>query len=244
MPTMRGRWSVRTSEKVSTIAAALYAVHKDLALPKKDTKGQVKGNREYKYLALPGLIEHCHKALRDAQIQVMQEIQGGPGFVEVTTIFWSLAGEWIEVGPTWMGVPNGTDPQSYGSAITYARRYALAAALNLAADEDDDAASAAPTLPRASARATGGASPPDPAPGVSHSDDVIPHSMTPGGEASAIHDLATEEQWERLRAVVGGNAQRALNRLNKANGTRYTKANAEYATKAEVAAAISGGDGE
>lgn len=39
------------------------------------------------------------------------------------------------------------DMQSFGSAVTYARRYALCAALNLVADEDDDGAAAA-TNPR------------------------------------------------------------------------------------------------
>lgn len=37
------------------------------------------------------------------------------------------------------------DPQGYGSALTYARRYALLSILGLVGDEDDDANSAQPT---------------------------------------------------------------------------------------------------
>jgi hypothetical protein len=41
-----------------------------------------------------------------------------------------------------MPVAKQNDPQAVGSAITYARRYALGAILGLAIDEDDDANSA------------------------------------------------------------------------------------------------------
>jgi hypothetical protein len=41
-------------------------------------------------------------------------------------------------------LPDLADPQKLGSAITYARRYALAAVLGLVAEEDDDANAASP----------------------------------------------------------------------------------------------------
>ena len=133
---------MRTSEKSATIAAALYAVHRDLENPRKDAKGQVRGRVDYRYLSLPALIDHAKAALKEAQIAVIQEVTGDTdGTIGVTTRFMHLTGEWLEVGPLVMGVPL-ENSQAIGSAITYARRYALAAALNLAADEDDDAASA------------------------------------------------------------------------------------------------------
>jgi len=127
---------MRTSEKTTTIAAALYAVHRDLENPRKDAKGQVRGNPNYRYLSLPALIDHAKAALREAQVAVIQEVVGGVGWVEVNTRFMHLTGEWIEVGPLYLAAQGSA--QEVGSAITYARRYALAAALNLAADEDDD----------------------------------------------------------------------------------------------------------
>lgn len=133
---------MRTSEKSSTIAAALYAVHRDLENPRKDAKGQVRGNPNYRYLSLPALIDHARKALRDASLAVVQEVTFQEYGVGVTTRFVHVSGEWLELGPTVVPVEGANNPQAVGSAITYARRYALAAALNLAADEDDDAVSA------------------------------------------------------------------------------------------------------
>lgn len=135
---------MRTSEKSSTIAAALYAVHRDLQNPRKDSRADVRSKGgasfSYEYLSLPALIDHAKKALKEAQVAVIQDVVGEPGWVGVTTRFQHLTGEWLEVGPVTM-VTMG-DPQQLGSIITYLRRYALAAALNLAADEDDDASSA------------------------------------------------------------------------------------------------------
>lgn len=131
---------MRTSEKHGTIAAALYAVHRDLENPRKDAKGQVRGRADYRYLSLPALIDHAKAALKEAQVAVIQDVTGDRETVAVSTTFLHLTGEWVEVGPLVMPAP--ADPQQRGSALTYARRYALAAALNLAADEDDDAQSA------------------------------------------------------------------------------------------------------
>lgn len=127
---------MRTSEKTGAIAAALYAVHRDLDNPRKDAKGQVRGNPNYRYLSLPALIDHIKEQLRAAQVAVIQDVTGGDGYIGVTTVLMHLTGEFVEVGP--LLLPATTDAQGAGSAITYARRYALAAALNLAADEDDD----------------------------------------------------------------------------------------------------------
>lgn len=147
---------MRTSEKSATIAAALYAVHRDLANPRKDSTAKIETkqgrNYSYEYLSLPALIDHAKKALKDASVAVIQEVTGGIGWIEVNTRFMHLTGEWIEVGPIFM--PATGDAQAVGSAITYARRYALAAALNLAADEDDDAASATSSPPQANKAST------------------------------------------------------------------------------------------
>jgi hypothetical protein len=57
-----------------------------------------------------------------------------------TSIVHEETGESIE--DTMLLVLAKDDPQGQGSAITYARRYALMAALGLVADEDDDAEAA------------------------------------------------------------------------------------------------------
>jgi hypothetical protein len=53
-------------------------------------------------------------------------------------------------------IPVKNDPQGYGSAITYARRYALSAMLSVAAEDDDgEAASGRTTVPAKAASVTG-----------------------------------------------------------------------------------------
>lgn len=62
-----------------------------------------------------------------------------PGFdgkaVSVTTTLLHTSGEWIS--SELKLAPTKTDPQSVGSAITYARRYSLCAMVGLSQEDDD-----------------------------------------------------------------------------------------------------------
>ncbi len=64
------------------------------------------------------------------------------GRVGIVTIITHKDGYAQYYGPLPMPVTN--DPKAVGSAITYGRRYALAAALGIATDEDTDAAGTEP----------------------------------------------------------------------------------------------------
>ena len=75
-------------------------------------------------------------------------IEGQPGLR--TLIIHAESGEYLEDAMLLMAAKD--DPQGQGSAITYARRYALMAALGLVADEDDDG--------QLAVRRTPGAAPP------------------------------------------------------------------------------------
>jgi hypothetical protein len=74
-------------------------------------------------------------------------VTGEPGSTDVlifTTILHE-SGQFITLAPLRMAA--GTTPQATGSAITYGRRYALLAALGLAAEDDDgQSAASTPTL--------------------------------------------------------------------------------------------------
>ena len=252
---------MNTSEKTDMISASLFAVHRDLSNPTKDAKGQVRGNANYRYLSLPALIDHAKAALKNAQVSVIQDVRGGAGFVEVSTIFLHFSGQYIEVGPLFM--PAAGDAQAVGSAVSYARRYALAAALNLAPDEDDDGRKASKwqTSPPAPVRTV------EPTPDSKQARGDGPDELSPlpvgvavssvgvsdngGGEASesdtpatleGTDEPASPEQWHRLLQVVGGSKAKAVNRLNKANKTSFTAATSIGATATEVANAISGGE--
>ena len=93
-----------------------------------------------KFAELHELIDAVRPVLAKHSLSFMQDVSGLPdGRIGVTTILVHASGEKIATGPLPMPAP--ADPQKVGSAITYARRYALMATLGLAT-EDDDGASA------------------------------------------------------------------------------------------------------
>lgn len=151
--------------------AAFVTMQVGLTNPIHDARADA-GQFSYAYLSLPALLEHIAKPRREAGLAVAQEVGGDAGTVTVTTYLIHLGGGWLAFGPA--AFPAPADPQKRGAVISYARRYALLAALGLAA-EDDDAASA--TVPQTTATQTGkaergaetveGGAEPDPSPGPS-----------------------------------------------------------------------------
>ena len=68
-------------------------------------------------------------------LAVIQGCEGHEGTLCVTTRLTHSSGQWIQ--STLAVHPKDDSPQAYGSAITYARRYALAAMVGLAQVDDD-----------------------------------------------------------------------------------------------------------
>jgi hypothetical protein len=85
-----------------------------------------------KYADLASIIEAVRKPLAKNGLSFSQFPDGD----SLTTILLHTSGEWIEASYALNAV--GKKPQEVGSAITYARRYALGAVLGIATDEDDD----------------------------------------------------------------------------------------------------------
>lgn len=75
-------------------------------------------------------------ALNDNGIAMIQQTRQDDTGVTVETMFLHESGESISSGP--LHVPaSKQDPQGYGSALTYARRYSLMAACGIAPEDDD-----------------------------------------------------------------------------------------------------------
>jgi hypothetical protein len=129
---------MRASEKTDAISPAFVAAQEQLRNPKPDAKGQVRGRQDYVYLSLPALLEYVRKEFGRKGLAFSQDVSGDSTGILVKTVILHLSGQWFELGPAFIPATGG--PQDWGSAITYARRYSLAAAVGLAADEDDDAA--------------------------------------------------------------------------------------------------------
>ena len=89
-----------------------------------------------KYADLSACVEAVIDALNDNGIALIQHTHECDNGVSVETIFMHESGEMLSTGR--LHVPAAKqDPQGYGSALTYARRYSLMAACGIAPEDDD-----------------------------------------------------------------------------------------------------------
>lgn len=93
------------------------------------------GPYTYSYASLPDILEKVRPVLLSYGLSIAQSVTFDTG-VQVETRIYHVGGHVEVFGP--LGIPGGGNAQAIGSAITYARRYALCAALGIAPDEDDD----------------------------------------------------------------------------------------------------------
>src|SRR5690349_14949873 len=118
------------STEIKNLAAALAKFQGNIEAIKKDS---VNPYFKSKYADIAAIIEAIKKPLSENGLSYAQF---PTGFGGLTTILMHTSGEWIE--DTMEMKPTDDKPQSAGSALTYARRYALGAILGLATEEDDD----------------------------------------------------------------------------------------------------------
>jgi hypothetical protein len=89
-----------------------------------------------KYADLEACLSAVDDACLNAGIALYQETFESDSGVTVETVFLHESGESLRCGK--LHVPAAKqDPQGYGSALTYARRYSLLTACGIAAEDDD-----------------------------------------------------------------------------------------------------------
>ena len=119
-----------TSPTISVICKALSLAQGQMSFAKKDTE-----NEFFKkpYADLASCWEACRKPLSDNGLSVSQ-VQDENFLI---TILMHESGEWIR-SRTKISMSEGKNAmQAYGSALTYARRYALSAIVGISQDDDD-----------------------------------------------------------------------------------------------------------
>lgn len=130
------------------IAAAFIAAKKAFGTVLKD-----KTNPAFKskYANLEACLDAVDDACLENGIALYQETFEDSTGVTVETVFLHSSGQSLRCGK--LHVPAAKqDPQGYGSALTYARRYSLLAACGIAAEDDDgNAASHRKAAPAAEA---------------------------------------------------------------------------------------------
>lgn len=123
---------VMFSEQVGEIGAAIALAQTHLKNPKKEV---VNTYFKTNYADLAAVIDACRLALAEQSIACVQlAVCRGERAGCVTRLI-HKSGQWIQ--STLLLRPKQDDPQAAGSAITYARRYALMAMLCIAGDDDD-----------------------------------------------------------------------------------------------------------
>lgn len=120
------------------ILAALVAFQADL---KPVEKNAVNPFFKNEYMTLSNIMTSIQPLLTRHKLAVMQFVTNIDGTSALRTVLVHESGESVDSEPMPLLLPK-QDPQGQGSAITYARRYALCAILGIVADEDDDASKA------------------------------------------------------------------------------------------------------
>lgn len=126
--------SFKSSESIKNLSKALLKAQTQMGSAKKDSK-----NPFFKstYADLPTVMEVVKTPLNEAGIIVLQPSshRDGKNFI-TTTLIHSDTGEWME-SETEVVSAKANDPQAFGAAQTYARRFGLQAMLFIPAEDDD-----------------------------------------------------------------------------------------------------------
>jgi hypothetical protein len=134
---------MKTSNSLVKLAPALVAAQAEITWATKDSTNPHFNNR---YADLQSVIEAIKPALNKHGIFFSQHpTPSDAGKLGLTTILLHSSGEWIE-DTAIIPLPKN-DPQGYGSAMTYGRRYGLAAICGLFQSDDDGEAAKPSQMP-------------------------------------------------------------------------------------------------
>ena len=161
---------VLSSPEIAELAKAMVKVQQVLNPACKDAENPFVKNR---YATLNSVIDACREALAAQSIWVAQyPVAAEAGHLGlVTKLVHADSGQW-QSSMMVMPLPKN-DPQGYGSALTYARRYGLATLVGMVSEADDDAEAATPRESKAHRRnPPPGPTPPDPLAGLPRIDGV------------------------------------------------------------------------
>src|ERR1041385_3541565 len=123
---------------IKELATALYKARSSFKPFGRDKTVLVKtksgGSYSFSYAPLETILDAVVPSLLANGLTLLQEVLDG----RVATTLIHSSGQWITSGGTPIKV-TAEDAQSFGSGMTYARRYDLTLFLGLSADDDDDA---------------------------------------------------------------------------------------------------------
>jgi hypothetical protein len=137
----------QTSEQTDALDAAMAKAQSEIQKAHKDS---VNPHFRSKFADLGSCWEACRDALTKNGISVTQWPTGGAEGVMFMMTRIAKDGQWIRSRSAWP--LSKMDCQGVGSALSYARRYTLCAAVGIVADDDDDGNAASRSRPRTTER--------------------------------------------------------------------------------------------
>lgn len=126
---------INKSETITKLAAALVMFNSEISRVAKDASNPFFKN---KYASLDSIIDEARPVLTKNGLSILQLPSGDGEHAIMKTLLLHESGEWIE-SEALIIKPVKSDPQAYGSCISYMRRYSLTSFLSLNTGEDDDA---------------------------------------------------------------------------------------------------------
>lgn len=127
--------TVQAKIEASTLMQAMAAAFGEIEGATKASSGQV-GQQKYRYADLTSVIDAIKPALISHSLFFTQRPQQCEGGVMIETVLHHAGGESMELGRLFVPA-NKNDAQAFGSALTYARRYALVTAFGVPVEDDD-----------------------------------------------------------------------------------------------------------
>jgi hypothetical protein len=137
----------RSSESIGAIAAALAKAQAELTNPEKSLVATIRAShprdhdQTFRYAALSSGLDIVRKALGGHEIATVQTtaIDNEAGLIRLTTTLAHSSGEWLSSEWPVCAINETATPRRMGSALTYARRYALFTLVGIAGEDDLDA---------------------------------------------------------------------------------------------------------
>ncbi len=123
------------SESIGKVSAALVKAQSTMGVAIKDATNP---HFKSKYADLASIINAARDPLADNGLAVVQRSHPNDRGVQLQTTIVHESGEWISDAGLFLPAAK-VDPQGFGSAMTYARRYSYAAMLGIVQDDDDGA---------------------------------------------------------------------------------------------------------
>lgn len=129
-----------SSEKITDLAKAMLEAQRAMPPVTKNADNPFTKSR---YATLTQVMETCRGALFENGLWVTQyTVPAESGFIALITKIFHIESEQWQSSLLTMPAPKN-DPQAYGSALTYMRRYGLSVIAGVVCEDDDDDANSA-----------------------------------------------------------------------------------------------------